>query len=145
MKPVSSAIAATLLGWGVLTSNALAQTASLTARTNELSPNGGEITLQAALGYNERPAALGWSIPLPAGWSMVRVGGGEGPQVVPEPGTTGTLEFAYTSVPDYMASFAVTVRYPAGSGGVKISPTVIVRTVGKLITLTPAPVSLHQP
>jgi hypothetical protein len=143
MKPVFSAIAAALLGCCALTSSGLAQTANLTTRTNDLSPNGGELTLLAALGYNERPAALGWSIPLPAGWSMVRVGGGEGPQVVPEPGTTGTLEFAYTSVPDYMASFAVTVRYPAGSGGAKIASTVIVRANGKVMTLTPDTVVLH--
>jgi hypothetical protein len=143
MKPIISAMAALLLGCCALPTSGLAQTASLTTRTNDLSPNGGEITLLAALGYNERPAALGWSIALPAGWSMVRLGGGDGPQVAPEPGTTGTLEFAYTSVPDFMASFAVTVRYPAGLGGAKIASTVIVRTNGKVMTLTPDTVVLH--
>lgn len=82
---------------------------------------------------------------MPTSWSLVKVDGDSVPQVVPEPGTTGTLEFAYSTVPNYMANFKVTVRYPAGTGRVKITSVVIVRIDGRLITLTPAPVDLHRP
>jgi hypothetical protein len=144
MKQLHKLTGMVLFGAAWLMSHGLAQTASLTAAARALAPGGGEIALQAALGYNGKPSALGWSIVLPEGWSMARVDGAQAPQVAPEPGTTGALEFAYTTVPDYMANFAVIVHYPAGAGAATITSSVIVRADGKLITLTPAPVDLHR-
>ena len=136
---------ALLLAGLLLASNGFAQTASLTADNANLAPAGGEVTLQATLAYRDRPAAVGWSLLAPDSWSLVKVGGGSLPQVRPEPGATGALEFAYIIVPEFTAHFTVTLRYPAGASRDKVAATVIVRKDGQIITLTPAPVVFSLP
>lgn len=122
--------------------SAFAQTASLTADTTVLSPAGGTVSFTATVSYDGEPGAVGWSIALPADWSLVSVSGADVPAIAPEAGTTGTLEFAYTSVPAQRASFVITVKYPANAPTTSATPTVLVRANGKLSTLAPKPVEL---
>ncbi len=122
---------------------ALAQNASLVSDTSVLAQSGGTLVLRATADYDGEPGALGWAIALPADWSLVAVNGPQAPAIAPEAGSTGTLEFAYTSVPAGRAEFAVIVRYPANAASTQAVPTVLLRKAGKLTTLTPAPVALR--
>lgn len=122
---------------------AFAQNASLSSDTTTLSASGGTVTLTATVNYDSTPGALAWSIALPEDWTLVSISGPNVPPIAPEAGAGGTLEFAYMSVPAQRAEFAVQVRYPARAGAAKATPTVLVRTEGKLTTLTPPPVSLQ--
>lgn len=122
---------------------AFAQTATLTADSTTLAPDGGTVQLVAAVSYEATPGAIGWSIVLPEGWALASVGGGDVPAISAEPGAKGTVEFAYTTPPAGRAEFTLVVRYPAGAAGAKATSSVLVRTAGKLATLTPAPVAFR--
>lgn len=135
---------AALCGLLIATSG-FAQTATLTTDNATLAPAGGDVVLTATASYPETPGALGWAIELPADWSLVSVTGVNVPAITPAPGSTGTLEFAYTEVPAHRAEFSVVVRYPAGTSAATAKPTVLVRGNGKLSTLTPPAVSLRAP
>lgn len=117
------------------------QTASLTADTTALAPGGGSVALTATVTYDHPPGALGWSILLPPDWSLLSVSGDPIPGITPEVGNSGTLEFAYFTIPAQRAEFKLVVRYPAGATTAKAVPTVLVRANGKLVTLEPAPVA----
>lgn len=119
---------------------AFAQTAALKTDTTALAPGGGDVALTATANYDAQPSALGWAIALPADWSLVSVSGVNVPEIAPTAGSTGTLEFAYTATPATKAAFTVVVRYPAGCRAAKAVATVLVRSGGKLTTLTPTPV-----
>jgi len=122
--------------------SALAQSATLASDTTILSNAGGNVALTAAVNYDGEPGAIGWSIELPADWSLVSVGGPNVPAIAPEAGTTGTLEFAYTAVPTQRAEFTVVVRYPANAKTTTATSTVLVRAGGKLNTVTTQAVQL---
>ncbi len=122
---------------------AFAQNASLSSDTAALSPSGGTVVLTATATYDTAPGALGWQIALPADWTLVSVVGPNLPGIKPDVGSTGTLEFAFASVPSSRAEFSVQVSYPANTGSTQATSKVIVRTAGKLTTLTPAPVELR--
>jgi hypothetical protein len=128
-----------MFGAGVV----FAQNAALSSDTTTLSASGGTVTLTATVNYDATPGALGWSIALPADWTLVSISGPNVPPIAPEAGSSGTLEFAYMSVPSQRAEFSVEVRYPAKATAAKAAPTVLVRTAGKLTTLTPPPVTLQ--
>lgn len=125
-----------LLGSGAVA----AEQAALTASTERLSPAGGAVTLTATSVYEGQPAALGWEIELPAGWSLVSVSGANLPGVAPEPGATGTLEFAFIAVPPGGASFSATVRYPPQTAHGTLHSVVVLRANNKATTLRPEPV-----
>ena len=122
--------------------SASAQSAQLTCDHVSLSPKGGSAKLLAALSYPERPGAVGWEIVLPDGWSLVSVNGGTLPQIVPRAESTGTLEFAFTEIPEATAVFELTVRYPANAPTAKITSTVYLRIRGEQATLRPSPVGI---
>ena len=82
-----------------------AQNASLTTDTPVLAPSGGTLVLRAAADYADEPGAVGWSIKLPGDWSLVSINGPHVPDIRPEAGTTGELEFAFTSIPRTARSF----------------------------------------
>jgi hypothetical protein len=124
-------------------STALAQNASLSSDTPVLAQSGGTLVLRATADYEGEPGALGWSIALPADWSLVAINGPHVPSIAPEAGSTGTLEFAFTSVPAARADFSVIVRYPANAPTTQATSTALVRANGKLSTLTPAPVQMR--
>jgi drug/metabolite transporter (DMT)-like permease len=119
------------------------QSASLKADNATLAASGGNVLLTATVNYDGEPGALGYAIALPADWSFVSVMGPNVPAITPEAGSTGMLEFAFTSVPANRAEFSVLVHYPASAASAKATPTVLVRSAGKLSTLKPAPVELH--
>ncbi len=124
-------------------SSALGQNASLTSDTPVLAQSGGTLVLRATAEYEGEPGALGWTMVLPGDWSLVLVSGRNVPAIVPEAGSTGPLEFAYTAVPERRAEFSVVVRYPANPTSTQATSTVLLRSGGKLTTLTPAPVQLR--
>ena len=121
---------------------AFAQTASLSSDISVLAHSGGTLVLRATADYPAEPGALGWAIALPADWSLVALNGPQMPAIAPAAGSTGTLEFAFTTVPANRAEFSVLVRYPANAASTQATSTVLVRSGGKLTTLTPAPVPL---
>ena len=120
-----------------------AQSASLSSDTTVLAPSGGNVTLRAVADYEGEPGALGWSIKLPADWSLVAINGPHVPEIKPEAGAGGELEFAFTNVPAAKAEFSVIVSYPANSSSVAATSTALVRSGGKLTTLAPAPVQMR--
>ena len=121
-----------------------AQEAKLTADASTVSEKGGIISFTATATYEQTPGALGWSIVLPADWTLVTVTGLNPPEIAPAADATGTLEFAYTNAPASTASFIVSVRYPANTPATKVTSTAIVRTNGKLATLAPAAIALQR-
>ncbi len=123
--------------------SAFAQSAALSSDTSTLAPAGGTVVLTAATTYDTAPGALGWSITLPADWTLVAVTGPNVPAISPEPGSSGALEFAFTQVPAARVEFSVQVRYPANAGTAQATSKVLVRADGKLTTLSPAPVELR--
>lgn len=120
-----------------------AQTASLSSDTPVLAASGGTLVLRAVADYADEPGAVGWAITLPGDWSLVAINGPHVPEVRPEAGSSGELEFAYTQVPANRAEFSVVVRYPANSPSVAATSTAIIRAGGKLATLAPAPVRMR--
>jgi hypothetical protein len=138
MKPIRSLV---LLASLVLAPLAGAQTAALKADNPHLAPSGGTLALTATLTYEGAPGAIGWSVELPADWSLVSVAGQTPPQIAPEAGTRGTLEFAFTEAPAARAEFTIVVRYPANAPSFSAKPAVILRQDGQLSQLKPAPVA----
>jgi hypothetical protein len=130
-----------LLASLVLAPLAGAQTAALKADNPHLAPSGGTLALTATLTYEGAPGAIGWSVELPADWSLVSVAGQTPPQIAPEAGTRGTLEFAFTEAPAARAEFTIVVRYPASAPSFSAKPLVILRQDGQLSQLKPAPVA----
>jgi len=120
---------------------ASAQTADFKADNPHLAPSGGTLALTATISYEGSPGAVGWSVELPADWSLVSVAGQTPPQIAPEAGTRGTLEFAFTEVPAGRAEFTIVVRYPANAPSFSAKPAVILRHNGQLSQLKPAPVA----
>src|ERR1700741_218043 len=90
-----------LAAWFALgvASMAFAQNATLKADASTLMAEGGSITFTATASYEGQPSALGWSVELPGDWSLASVAGSNVPEIAPGKGSTGTLEFAYTSAP----------------------------------------------
>jgi hypothetical protein len=121
---------------------ACAQTATFTADRSKLATTGGQVNFTATITYTNAPDALGFSVQLPSGWSIVRTTGTVPPQVAPAAGATTPLEWAYTTIPVGHAQFYIAVRYPAGVKTASVIPSVICRTNGRLTTLSPPPVNL---
>ena len=120
-----------------------AQNATLTTDTPVLAPSGGTLVLRAAADYADEPGAVGWSIKLPGDWSLVSINGPHVPDIRPDVGATGELEFAFTSIPANRAEFSVIIRYPVNAASAEATSTALIRASGKLATLTPAPVQLR--
>src|SRR4051812_4883399 len=74
------------------------QSATLTPASSNVAA-GTPVTLTASANYVGSLSAVGWSVTLPEGWSFVSTSGPNPPQVGPQAGATGTLEWAYTNVP----------------------------------------------
>ncbi len=91
-----------------------AQQAGLTAESSRLSSYGGTVKIAASVTYEQAPGALGWSITLPIGWSLVETSGAQTPEIAPSAGAVSKLEWAFVSIPNSSAQFEFTVSYPAG-------------------------------
>ena len=116
-------------------------TATLIPSNAYLLPGGGTATFTANVAsYPGDTTAIGWEVTLPAGWSYM--GGTGEPDVKPSAGQTGTLEWAYVSIPQD-ASFTFTAAYPSNlTSAASIASSVIVRFPGSRETITPTVVTL---
>jgi hypothetical protein len=131
-----------IFAWVFLSAIPRATAQTVTAATNStiLLPEGGQVTLTLSASYEGlSPTALAWEIALPTGWSFVAAAGVNVPNAaLPDVGTTGVLEFAYSSPPATAASFTVTVRYPAGAREPgQVVATFLYRSPLQTIQLTP--------
>lgn len=132
-----------LLVLQMLSGLACAQSAQLTVSSALLSPAGGTVSVTASISFSGSPSALGWTVNLPPGWSYA--GGSSEPGVAPVRGQTGTLEWAFTSVPVSPAIFSFVLSYPAGvTGAQSLGGSALYREGGQLrslavssLTLTP--------
>jgi hypothetical protein len=117
-----------LFGFMLMSMTALGQSASLTANVTTYAPGGGTVTFTATISYATQPTALGFAVGLPSGWSYA--GGANEPSIKPDVGTTGTLEWAYSSGFGTGSSmFTFTANYPAGlSGSQTITASAVYRT-----------------
>jgi hypothetical protein len=104
----------------------------------------GTATVNCTITYSGQPSALGWSVAIPSGWSYQS--GQNEPGVHPSPGESGTLAWAWTSIPPSPVQFSYTLRVPAGESGQKsLSATASKREAGQAqqTTATPNPLLLN--
>lgn len=126
----------------VVAVSGLAQSATLSA--DKPSTNvGAEVTLTASATFATVPGAVGWAVKLPDGWSYVATSGTAAPQITPQVGDTGTLEWAYTDTPPSGASFSFRVKVAGGGGAVRIVAKVLVRIDGKVETIETIPLTIN--
>ena len=91
----------------------------MTAASTTYPATAGQVTLSVSINYASAaaPTAIGFTVDLPTGWSLVSMGGSNVPEIRPRSGDVGTLEFAYTSFPAGSAAFSLVVSHPAGLSG----------------------------
>lgn len=119
-----------------------AQTATLSSQSASLSKSGGVLTITATVTYTGLPSAIGWSVTLPSGWSYAGAGSGT-PGVAPMNGQTGTLDWAFTTIPASPATFSFRVNYPVGLTGTHtIGGSAVFREAGQLRNLSVTSLSL---
>lgn len=100
---------------------------------------GGTVTITNTLSFAGAPSGLGWSVTLPAGWSFAGTTGQVG-DVGPAAGATGTLEWAWSTVPASPVTFTYRLNVPAGESGPKVlTATGIVREGGNVIAIAATP------
>lgn len=121
-----------------VTATSYGQSASLTTDTPAVSA-GAVLTVTAAASYSSAPVAAGWTVTLPEGWSFVTTGGPNAPQVGPDAGATGTLEWAYATVPATGARFGFTVKTGGKPGPAQLTAKVYLRVEGKQQTVQVQP------
>lgn len=105
---------------------------------------GGKSTISCTLAFPGQPSALGWSVVIPPGWSYDS--GQNEPGVHPSSGDSGTLAWAWSSIPTSPIQFSYTLRVPSGESGQKsISGTASKREAGKSqqVAVTPDPLVLN--
>lgn len=129
------------LAFGLAALRGLAQSATLVPSSSSYSPSGGTATFTATINYATTPTALGFVVELPAGWSYS--GGSGEPSIKPEAGTTGTLEWAYSSgFGATQSSFSFTASYPAGlTGNQTLSASAVYRSPLQNLSITPVVLS----
>lgn len=91
---------------------------------------GSTVTITSTFAYPGTATAVGWQVLLPDGWSFVSDAGSSG-DTHPAAGTTGSLEWAWASVPTSPVTFTYTVHVPTTTTGTQnLSTLVIVRLQG---------------
>ena len=121
---------------------AIAQTATLSVPSGTtLGTAAGVVSITATISFSGSPSALGWTVNLPSGWTYA--GGTGEPGVTPRTGQTGSLDWAYTSMPASPAQFTFRANYPGGlSGAQSIGGSAVYREGGQLRTLSVAALNL---
>lgn len=142
LRPLSLAVLVTLAAFA---SALPAQTVVLTPTTPFFLSGGGTKVFNASVSYSTPPSVLAFSANIPLGWSYESTGE-NGPNVAPAYGTTGTLDWIYTSAPASPVNFNFTVRYPASvTGAQSLASSTLTRdtagsagvtTTGPAVTLT---------
>jgi hypothetical protein len=141
-----AAATATINGGGVVTGITVTNPGANYVSVPTVTLTGGGGTGATANAIILTPAALGFTVNLPAGWTVNNVGGANVPSIAPNPGDSGQLGFGYFSFPANHATFTVTLDYPPGLTGDQTitssaeyrSPTTALPVPD--IVLTPAPV-----
>jgi len=97
-----------------------------------------EVTIQ--ISYSGVLTALGLEETIPDGWFYVLVGGDDAPTIPPTAGATGTIGFAWISVPASPVEFTYTVQVPEGEEGEKTFSGEVLyrRDAGELTETIPA-------
>jgi hypothetical protein len=112
---------------------------------------GSTVTITNTLTYTGTVSSLGWQVTLPASWSLASDAGSAG-EIKPAVGTTGSLAWAWSTIPASPVTFTYTVNVPAGETVARtLAATGIVRAGGTVTTLTAttspltlAPISAHS-
>ena len=112
---------------------------------------GSTVTITNTLTYTGTVSSLGWQVTLPASWSLASDAGSAG-DIKPAVGTTGSLAWAWSTIPASPVTFTYTVNVPAGETVARtLAATGIVRAGGTVTTLTAttspltlAPISAHS-
>ena len=94
---------------------------------------GQEVKIELTLNYfgTDPVQALGIAETMPAGWTYVRLDGGEVPDVVNPDGVQGAPEFAYLDTPVFPFSFSYVAQAPQGaSGSALLEGSALYRTTG---------------
>ncbi len=103
---------------------------------------GSTLLVNCTLTYPGTATGLGWTVTLPAGWSYAGGGGAEG-DVKPSLGTTGTLEWSWSTPPTGPVNFSYTLNVPPGETGIRsLGATALVRTATAVQTVTATPTPL---
>lgn len=86
--------------------------------------SGGNVTIANTLSYAGTLSTLGWSVPLPSGWSYASGSGSEG-DGKPAAGAVSLLDWNWTTIPPSPVVFSYTLNVPAGTTGNKTIPALI--------------------
>lgn len=132
---------ALLCAFITIASAGYAQSVTLAADLPAVSA-GSVLRLTASVAYPVTPGAVGWAITLPEGWSFVATAGPDVPQVGPQDGATGTLEWAYAEVPAGAARFSFTVKTSGRPGALQVMAKVFLRVDGRQQTIEATPVKI---
>jgi hypothetical protein len=92
--------------------------ATQTSGQSSYSTSGNDIVIQCQITYTGTPSTLGWSATIPDGWTYVSSTATA--EVKPNPGETGTLGWAWFTVPASPVQFSYTLSVPAGQSGAKV-------------------------
>jgi pectate lyase len=118
-----------------------AATATLTADSAIAPYAGGTVTFTATIGDYTTASALGFEVTLPADWTYATTSAG--PAVTPAAGSTGTLGWAYITIPASPASFTFTATAPAGTAMPQnIAATAYLRANGVQTTIPVSSITL---
>ena len=103
---------------------------------------GGTMTVLCTISFSGQPSTLGWSAQIPPGWSYAS--GQNEPSVKPTVGQTGTLEWAWQSVPATPVQFSYTLNVPPGESGTRsVAGLLIYRAGGTPVQVAASPDPLN--
>jgi hypothetical protein len=90
---------------------------------------GGAVVISSRLSYTGTLGAAAWSVLLPPGWTYVSGSASQG-ETRPAAGTTGLLEWAWTSLPASPVEFTYTVQAPANATGAQTFVALAIARLG---------------
>ena len=90
---------------------------------------GGAVVISSRLSYTGTLSAVAWSVLLPPGWTYVSGSASQG-ETRPAAGTSGLLEWAWTSLPASPVEFTYTVQAPANATGAQAFVALAIARLG---------------
>ncbi|GAB5561229.1 MAG: hypothetical protein SynsKO_28760 [Synoicihabitans sp.] len=110
---------------------------------------GGTVTISTTFTYTGGASALGLDVTLPAGWSYASTAGSNVPPFPPNENDTGTISWAFISVPASPVSFTYTLNVPGEqTGSVSLAGIFRLRSPdveGEVpVTVTPNPLIISE-
>lgn len=145
MNPTRVLASALLCGLGSILSAATATLSCDTALQATVPYGGGPVTFTALVYDYSIPAPVRWAVTIPTGWSYVSTSA-DGPPSAPPSGSTGTLQWTYTTLPTSPASFTFILNAPAGATSIQeFTSTVYLKNGDTESSITTPTVMLVQP